>query len=150
MNYTMIMGHLGSDPDVRFTSGGQKVTSLRLASNQRRGGKDITIWWSVSVWGEQFDKMMPYLKKGTPLIVYGALQEAKTYPDKQGQQQVALNVIAHHLAFSPFGKMEKQEMQQHEHPMGGSDHSHGDHEPKMQHGHGEPQHAGFSDDEIPF
>jgi len=40
MNQTTVMGHLGADPEVRFTSGGQKVTTLRVAANQRRGGKE--------------------------------------------------------------------------------------------------------------
>ena len=66
MNQINIAGHLGADPEVRFTSSGQKVTTLRVATRVRRGAKDKdeTIWWRVTVWGEQFDKMVPYLKKG--------------------------------------------------------------------------------------
>ena len=71
MNQIIIAGHLGADPEVRFTSSGQKVTTLRVATRVRRGGKDKdeTIWWRVTVWGEQFDKMIPYFKKGSPIIV---------------------------------------------------------------------------------
>ena len=39
MNHTMIAGHLGADPEVRFTSSGQKVTTLRVAARCRRGSK---------------------------------------------------------------------------------------------------------------
>ncbi|MBS0606901.1 MAG: single-stranded DNA-binding protein, partial [Verrucomicrobia bacterium] len=71
MNQITIAGHLGADPEVRFTSSGQKVTTLRVAARARRGSKDETIWWKVTVWGEQFDKMIPYFKKGSPIIVFG-------------------------------------------------------------------------------
>ena len=67
MNQITIAGHLGADPEVRFTSSGQKVTTLRVAARVRRGAKDETIWWKVTVWGEQFDKMIPYFKKGSPI-----------------------------------------------------------------------------------
>jgi single-strand DNA-binding protein len=63
MNQITIAGHLGADPEVRFTSSGQKVTTLRVAAKARKGSKDETIWWKVTVWGEQFDKMMTYFKK---------------------------------------------------------------------------------------
>ena len=51
MNQLTIAGHLGADPEVRFTSSGQKVTTLRVAARARKGAKDETIWWKVTVWG---------------------------------------------------------------------------------------------------
>ena len=107
MNHVMVAGHLGSDPEVRFTSGGAKVTSFRIAGNVRRGGKEETIWWRITVWGDQFDKMISYLKKGSPVIVYGELGKPEIYTDKQGNPQVSLNVTAQGLSFSPFGKGDK-------------------------------------------
>ena len=43
--------------------GKQKVTTLRVAANQRRGGKEETFWWRVTIWGEQFDKILVSLLK---------------------------------------------------------------------------------------
>ncbi len=60
MNFMQIAGHLGADPEVRFTSTGKKVTVLRVAAKSRKGGKDQTIWWRVTIWGEQYDAMMPH------------------------------------------------------------------------------------------
>ncbi|MFA5250437.1 MAG: single-stranded DNA-binding protein [Parachlamydiales bacterium] len=54
MNIITIAGHLGADPEVRFTSSGQKVTTLRLAVRARRSANnadDPTIWFRVTVWG---------------------------------------------------------------------------------------------------
>lgn len=110
MNHIFIAGHLGSDPEVRFTSSGQKVTTLRVACHSRRGGKDETIWWKVSAWGEQYDKMMPFFKKGSPIMVVGELLKPELFNDKEGKPQISLNITATQLMFSPFGRAEgKQE-----------------------------------------
>lgn len=102
-----IAGHLGADPEVRFTPGGQKVTTVRVATNTRRGGKDETVWWRVTVWGERFDKMMPYIKKGSAIIVVGEMGKPEIYTDKEGRPQVSLELTAEMIRFNPFGKSEK-------------------------------------------
>lgn len=105
MNQVMIAGHLGADPEVRFTSGGQKVTTLRVAARARRGSnKDETIWWRVTIWGEQFDNMIKYLKKGSPVMAFGELSKPEIFTDREGNPQVSMNVTAHQLQFSPFGR----------------------------------------------
>lgn len=104
MNTIHIAGHLGADPEVRYTPNGNKVTTLRLAARTRRKGQDETIWYRVTVWGDQFDRMMPHLKKGSSLIVIGDLQKPEIYTAKDGSNQVSIDVTAHHLMFSPFGK----------------------------------------------
>jgi len=104
MNQITIAGHLGADPEVRFTSSGQKVTTLRVAARARRGGKDETIWWKVTVWGEQFDKIIPYFKKGSPIIVVGELNKPEIFTDREGRPQVSMNITALNIMFSPFGR----------------------------------------------
>lgn len=104
MNYIMIAGNLGSDPEVRYTSSGQKVTSFRVASNSRKGGNDVTTWFRITVWGESMDKLIAHLKKGSSVMIYGELAKPEIYEDREGKAQVSLNVTAHHIAFSPFGK----------------------------------------------
>jgi single-strand DNA-binding protein len=104
MNYITIAGHLGVDPEVRFTSSGKKVTSFRVATNSRRGETEETTWWKVTVWGEQFDKMISFLKKGSAIIVVGELQKPKIFTDREGASQVSLDITAHSIQFSPFGR----------------------------------------------
>lgn len=144
MNHMMVAGHLGADPEVRFTSSGQKVTTLRVAAKVRKGGKDDTIWWKVTVWGEQFDKMMPYLKKGSPLMVMGELSKPEIFTDKEGRPQVSMNITAINLSFSPFGK-----------PDSSGNSAMSAKEPEMAFSANQDTSAGqmdvsFSDDEIPF
>ncbi len=154
MNQMTIMGHLGADPEVRFTSSGQKVTTIRVAANQRRGGKDETFWWRVTIWGEIFDKLLTYFKKGSAIIVSGEMLKPEIYTNKDGQPQVSLNLVAYHLAFSPFGKGERQEQGQSSSAQGQSSNSgSGDGFSGQQQGQGEPQQKeadAFAEDEIPF
>lgn len=103
MNHILIAGHLGADPEVRFTSSGQKVTTLRVACNSRKAGKEETIWWKVTIWGEQFDKMIPYFKKGSSIMVTGEMTKPEIFTDKEGKPQLSMNIVANNLMFSPFG-----------------------------------------------
>ncbi len=155
MNQTTIAGHLGADPEVRFTSSGQKVTTLRVAAKVRRGAKEETIWWKVTVWGEQFDKMIPYFKKGSPIIVVGELNKPEIFTDREGRPQVSMSLTALNLMFSPFGRPDSQSAETKEHPAqemafagggGGGGGAMGD---QMAHGQGKGA-AAFSEDEIPF
>ncbi len=113
MNEAMIGGHLGADPEVRFTSSGQKVTRLRVATrSSRRSSKgDDTIWWRVTIWGDQFDRMIPHLKKGSPIFVYGELS-AEIFTDREGRPQISMHVTAYRLLFSPFGRPDNRSPQE--------------------------------------
>lgn len=103
MNFINIAGHLGADPEERFTPSGQKVTTLRVATNVRRSGKDETIWWRVTIWGDKFDKLLPYLKKGSAVIIVGEMAKPEIYIDREGKPQISLNLTAEIIKFSPFG-----------------------------------------------
>ncbi|NGX40544.1 MAG: Plasmid-derived single-stranded DNA-binding protein [Candidatus Anoxychlamydiales bacterium] len=107
MNIITIAGRLGVDPEVRFTSNGQKVTTLRVAVNVRKSGKEDTIWYRVTVWGENFDKMISFLKKGSALIVVGDLAKPEIFDNREGKPQVSMNITASSLMFSPFGRSDK-------------------------------------------
>jgi single-strand DNA-binding protein len=153
MNQATIAGHLGADPEVRFTSSGQKVTTLRVAARARRSGKDETIWWKVTIWGEQFDKIIPYFKKGSPIIVVGELNKPEIFTDREGRPQVSMSITAFNIMFSPFGRPDNQgttgeradaDVQSSHHEMAHA----AAHEPPA-HGQGKPDMA-FNEDEIPF
>jgi single-strand DNA-binding protein len=150
MNQTTIAGHLGSDPEVRFTSSGQKVTTLRVAARARRSGKDETIWWKVTIWGEQFDKMITYFKKGSPIIAVGEMNKPEIFTDREGRPQVSMSLTASDILFSPFGRPDggtsaeskAQIASGHEAAYAGA----GD---AVAYGQGKST-AAFSEDEIPF
>ena len=153
MNTIHIAGHLGADPETRFTSSGKKVTTIRVAVSTRRGQKEgqkeDTIWFRVTVWGDQFDKMLSFLKKGSAIMVVGELHKPEIYNDKEGKPQTSLEVTAISLQFSPFGKPNAQPGQGA--PQQGSERHESAPNPYM----GSPAKAGAAhgqtfDDEVPF
>lgn len=102
-----VAGHLGKDPETRFTPNGQKVTSFSIAVNQRKGKEDVTMWVRVTVWGDRFDKIMSFLKKGSGVIVTGKMMPSSSYTDKEGRTQVTMEVTAEMIEFSPFGRTDR-------------------------------------------
>ncbi|MCB1111502.1 MAG: single-stranded DNA-binding protein [Chlamydiales bacterium] len=151
-----IAGHLGADPEERFTTGGQKLWQLRVATNVRNKGEDTTIWWRVTVWGDQFDKMMPYFKKGSGIMVFGEMGKLDVYTDKSGQPQVSYDMTARMLYFPPFrsGQQDGSQQQQQGRSQGGMTSGTAEMtpaDPQMAYSPaGESEQDQFNDDPMPF
>lgn len=101
--FIQIAGHLGKDPETRFTPSGQKVSSMNVATTLRRGGKEKTIWWKVTMWGDRFDRRLTYLKKGSAVVVWGEMAIPEQYQDREGNTQTNYEIVAEYVGFSPFG-----------------------------------------------
>lgn len=91
-----IIGNLGGDAEIK-EFGGKKYVSFSVAHTEyqkdEQGDRtDQTTWVSV-LWHGEGGAMLQYLKKGTKVFVRGNLK-VKTYTDKNGEQQVAINVNA--------------------------------------------------------
>jgi single-strand DNA-binding protein len=74
----ILVGNLGRDPEMRYTAGGQPVTSFSIATNRRytdSSGQtvDETTWFRISVWGKQAESCKQYLTKGKQVLVEGRL-----------------------------------------------------------------------------
>ncbi|MBF5051149.1 Single-stranded DNA-binding protein [Candidatus Clavichlamydia salmonicola] len=99
-------GYLGSDPEERFTANGKRVVVLRLAVKTRQSGKEETVWCKCNIWHDRFDNMLPYLKKGSALIVSGEIG-VDGYLSRDGSPQASLLITADTLKFNPFGKNDR-------------------------------------------
>lgn len=112
-NMVQILGHLGADieEEPRVTPNGHKVRSIRVATRYKRNNKDETIWWKVTLWGDRFDKFLPYLKKGSAIIVVGEMSKPEVWTDREGRPQVSLEITAEFLRFSPFGKPDRPQQE---------------------------------------
>lgn len=152
MNFVEIAGHLGADAEERFTSTGKRVISLRIATKTRQGGKDETIWWKANIWGDRFDKMLPFLRKGTGLIIFGEMMKPEIYVDKMGNSQISLTISAEVIRFSPFGKSggsgEREERQSFKDQQGGQKDQGGYEREHV--GAGVADDSGFTGDDLPF
>jgi single-strand DNA-binding protein len=80
----IIIGNLGSDPQMRYMPDGTAVTSFSVATNRswtdKQSGQkvDETTWFRISVWGRQAETANQYLSKGRRVLVEGVLT-----PDKE-------------------------------------------------------------------
>ena len=103
MMFVQIAGRLGADPETRFAPSGQKIITFRMAVNVRRKGQDKTVWWRVTVFGDRFDRMVPYWKKGSALIVSGSMNPPEKYQNREGSTEFSLEIVASEIIFNPFG-----------------------------------------------
>ena len=77
VNKVILIGAVGSDPDVRITSAGVKIARVSLATNWRTGGnepEERTDWHRVTLWGRLAQVAEDYVSRGDWLYVEGYLQ----------------------------------------------------------------------------
>lgn len=84
----MLVGHLGGDPEMRYTPSGQAVTNFSLATNYSytdgAGNKvETTTWWRVTCWGKRAEVTHQYLAKGRQVLVV-----ARMNPDDNGNPRI--------------------------------------------------------------
>ena len=103
INRVVLTGNLTRDPELRTTSGGTSVCSLRLAVNTRR--KDETGQWvdnpnyfDITVWGNQGERCAQYLAKGRPVAVDGRL-DWREWDAQDGTKRQAVEIIADSVQF---------------------------------------------------
>jgi single-strand DNA-binding protein len=107
LNKMMIIGNLGADPELRYTPSGKAVTDLRVAVNDNRKGPDgewieETLWFRVSVWEQQAERLAEQLRKGNKIYAEGQLR-AREYEARDGQKRTSLE-----LAFARVVNLERR------------------------------------------
>jgi single-strand DNA-binding protein len=103
LNKIMLIGNVGSDPEMRYTPNGKAVTSFRMATNYRYVGSDgerreETEWFRVSVWGKQAESCNQFLSKGRRVFVEGRLH-SRNWEGQDGQMRTSLEVSANRVIF---------------------------------------------------
>jgi single-strand DNA-binding protein len=103
LNKIMLIGNVGSDPEMRYTPNGKAVTSFRMATNYRYAGSDgerreETEWFRVSVWGRQAESCNQFLSKGKRIYVEGRLR-SRSWEGQDGQMRTSLEVSANRVIF---------------------------------------------------
>lgn len=98
VNQVTLLGHLGKDPEIRRTQGGNVVASFSVATSEswrdRNSGerKEKTEWHNVVVWSEGLAKVTEdYLNKGSKVLVQGKLQTRQW--EKDGQKHYTTEVV---------------------------------------------------------
>jgi single-strand DNA-binding protein len=105
VNKVILIGNLGKDPEVRYTSGGQAVANLRIATSrswtdkQSQQRKEETEWHDVEVWGKQAEQCGEYLAKGRQVFIEGRLKTDKWQDKTSGQERSRVKVVAENVRF---------------------------------------------------
>jgi single-strand DNA-binding protein len=97
VNKVILIGNLGRDPETRYTTGGDAVTNLRIATTDtwkdKAGEKqEKTEWHTVVLFGRQAEIAGEYLKKGRPVYIEGRLQTRK-WTDKDGVEKYSTEIV---------------------------------------------------------
>ena len=96
----ILIGNLGSNPEMRFTPSGDPVTTFSVATSRKYGEKDETTWFRVSVWGKQAETCNQYLTKGSKVLVEGRLKaEPNVYQRKDGTWASSYEMTAENVRF---------------------------------------------------
>ena len=103
MNKIIVIGHLGKDPEMRYTANGQSVTSFSIASSRRyttASGerKEETEWFNVSAFGRQAELCNQYLSKGRQIYVEGRLR-SRSYEGRDGQMRFVNEITMTEMQF---------------------------------------------------
>jgi single-strand DNA-binding protein len=98
VNKVILLGNLGRDPETRYTTGGDAVTNLRIATSEQWKDKsgekqERTEWHTVVLFGRQAEIAGEYLKKGRSVYIEGRLQTRK-YTDKEGVEKYSTEIVA--------------------------------------------------------
>ena len=102
VNNVVLIGHLGRDPDLRYTKDRQPVAHLRIATTEsytnKQGEKvEATEWHNVTVWGKQAEQVGELLTKGRLVYIEGKLRTS-SWTDKQGQKRYTTEIVANTIA----------------------------------------------------
>jgi single-strand DNA-binding protein len=103
VNKVILIGNLGRDPEIRYTSGGTAVANFTLATTESftsREGKreERTEWHRIVVWGKTAELCTQYLAKGRSVYIDGRIQ-TREWEDKDGQKRKTTEIVANTVQF---------------------------------------------------
>lgn len=112
LNKTMLIGNLGADPETRYTTNGDAVTSIRLATTDEWRDKgsgekrQSTEWHKVVFFKQLAEIVSQHLRKGSQVYVEGRIK-TKKWTDKDGIERYATQVEATEMKM--LGKRERDD-----------------------------------------
>lgn len=103
LNKVILIGNLGTDPEVRYTQSNQAVGKFRLATTENytdrnKNQQSRTEWHSVVAWGRTAETVGRFLRKGRQVYVEGRIQ-TRQWEDKDGNKRYTTEVVAQRVLF---------------------------------------------------
>lgn len=101
VNKVILVGRLGRDPEVRYTSAGQPVANFSMATDEtykdRAGERQKrTEWHKIVVWGKQAEIAQKYLKKGSLIFLEGRIQ-TREYTDRDQNKRTSFEIVCNNF-----------------------------------------------------
>jgi single-strand DNA-binding protein len=101
LNKVQIIGHLGRDPEMRYTPSGRPVTTFTVAVSRSWNTVDgerhnETEWFNIVAWGNLAEICKQYLNKGQQVYIEGRLQ-TRRWDDKEGTKHTSVEVVANEM-----------------------------------------------------
>ncbi len=101
LNKVLLIGHLGSDPELRYTPSGDSVVNFNLATNRAYKDKtgslqEKTEWHRIVVWRKLAETCKGYLKKGSHIYIEGRLS-SRSWEGKDGSKKFITEIIANNM-----------------------------------------------------
>jgi len=103
VNKVIIVGRLGTDPEVKTVGSGQSVARLSVATSENWVDKDgqrqeRTEWHRIVAWGRLAELCGKHLSKGRQVYLEGRLQ-TRSWEDQQGQKRYSTEIVANTIQF---------------------------------------------------
>ena len=102
INKAILVGHLGRDPEVRYSAGGAAIANVSIATSESWKDKNSgemqerTEWHRVVFFGRLAEIVGEYLKKGSQVYVEGRLQTRK-WQDQNGNDRYTTEIVANDM-----------------------------------------------------
>jgi single-strand DNA-binding protein len=98
VNKVILVGNLGSDPEVRYTPSGRAVANFSLATTERFTNKEgekeeRTEWHKIVAWARLGEICGEYLTKGSQIYIEGRLQ-TRNWEDRDGNKRYTTEIVA--------------------------------------------------------
>lgn len=146
VNRVILVGRLGKDPEMRYTSGGSPVTHFSLATDeswkdQNGERQKRTEWHNIVVWNKLAETCNQFLSKGKMVYIEGRIQ-TREWDDKDGNKRRTTEIVA--------SDMRMLERKGDGAPMGESAGEQRSGEQRPAPAAAKPMEPGITDDDIPF
>ena len=112
LNKIMVIGNLGTDPEMRYTPNGKAVTSFRLATTRaynNPAGERVqeTEWFTVVAWNQLAESVNEYLAKGRRAYVEGRFHSHQ-FEGSDGQTRYRNEIVADRVLFLDRGEAKER------------------------------------------
>jgi len=116
LNKVMIIGHLGRDPEMRYTPSGRPMTKFSVATSRSWTTSDgerrsETEWFNVVTWGRLAEICDQYLSKGHQVYIEGRLQ-TRRWEDEDGNRRSMVEIVANEMLMLSDRNNKRQENHQ--------------------------------------